>query len=341
MNKKLTHQSHIFIANPKPNPTSNMVTFAVLRIERRTKPAIILRINKNGYIYRAGDRLCKQVKLLLEKYSIKEIETMLDALELEKYTDKKVQDFKTKDLIGFIEGKIVYKHYADEAYILKYDEYFEYNLDTKRKYLSVADQDGDQECELNFEQIISGAKLSDDIAELIPSGYNEESAMLYIDRYRKPQIALQIMYNGAMDDFGDNLCKQVKLLLEKYSIEEIEAMADAIDYKDYKSNRSNHFKAEDLIGYMEGNIAYNHDDADDNKPHYEYNLDFRSKFLSGTPYDEEEHVLSFKHIKSGAKLSDDIAELGLGIINEIVHKISLLPDDEKKEIIDRVIAMMK
>jgi hypothetical protein len=110
----------------------------------------------DGYFEGAGNSLCEQVKLLLEKYSAEEIKTMLEALDLEDHTGSEVQHFKTEDLIGFIEGKIIYKHDEDG------DTDYVYDLDFRHKYMYGKDEgDNDYECSLTFDEIKAGVNLTD------------------------------------------------------------------------------------------------------------------------------------------------------------------------------------
>ena len=98
-----------------------MGTRSRLIIYRSSKRPIYLWMHWDGYFSGVGNDLCEQIKLLLEKYTLEQIHTMLDALDLKKAHD--YQDFKTKDLIAFIEGKTEYEYddCDDIAYEYEFD----------------------------------------------------------------------------------------------------------------------------------------------------------------------------------------------------------------------------
>lgn len=131
-----------------------MGTRSRLLIHRVSKPTIYLWMHWDGYFDGVGAWLCEQIKLLLAKYTIPEIQTMLDALDLGTYSAEDYQSFKVKDLIPFIEGKTTYKNdFCD-------DIMYEYELDFSKQTLIGKGPDGgerDVVRALSFDQMKAGA----------------------------------------------------------------------------------------------------------------------------------------------------------------------------------------
>jgi hypothetical protein len=162
---------------------------------------------------------------------------------------------------------------------------------------------------------------------------------LIIYRRTGPPIYLWMHWDGYFSGVGDDLCKQIKLLLEKYTIEQIHTMLDALDLK--KVEEYQDFKTEDLIAFIEGKTTYGYDDCSDIA--YEYELDFTDKSLSGKGYEDDEEVertLKFEQIKYGVKLTDEVVKLKYINTHTVVTAFAMLSDDEKKEALDRITAMM-
>jgi hypothetical protein len=146
-------------------------------------------------------------------------------------------------------------------------------------------------------------------------------------------------WDGYFSGVGNDLCEQIKLLLEKYSVEQIHTMLDALDLK--KVEEYQHFKTEDFIAFIEGKTTYGYDDCSDIA--YEYTLDFGRGFLSGKGYEDESEVirtLKFEQIKSGSKLTDSIALQGTIDVDTIVSMFAMLTADDKKKAFHKLIDMM-
>jgi hypothetical protein len=100
-----------------------MGTRSRLQIKRYTKKDIYLWIHFDGYFDGVGRSVCEQVKLLLEKYTPAQVQEMVEALDVHEAT--KFADFRTEDLIPFIEGKTDYTNNECD------DIEFHYTLDFK------------------------------------------------------------------------------------------------------------------------------------------------------------------------------------------------------------------
>ena len=118
----------------------------VIRRSRSGKKSMNLWMKWDGYFDGVGAWLCAELKKLLQTYTIPEIRRMIDSLDLE--DDKDGQNFNTKDLIPFLEGKTKYKNDPCD------DIEFEYVLDAD---LGIFIGEGHEEYHiLNFEQLRAG-----------------------------------------------------------------------------------------------------------------------------------------------------------------------------------------
>ena len=130
---------------------NKMGTRSRLIIKRRTKPTIYLWSHWDGYLTGAGTRLCEQLKLLLEKYSVAELIAKIEALDLEE--SPYCQDFKPDDLMKFIEGECEYL--IDKCDDIEYT----YKIDLFREFIKVTGS-----CvitALSFDDIKAGRLLED------------------------------------------------------------------------------------------------------------------------------------------------------------------------------------
>jgi hypothetical protein len=155
-----------------------------------------------------------------------------------------------------------------------------------------------------------------------------------IYRKSKPAISLWMRCDGYFSGVGNKLCKQIKLLVEKYTIEQIHTMLDALDLE--KIDEDEEFEPEDLVAFIEGKTAHGYDSED---IAYEYKLDFARGFLSGKG-DEGVKTVTFAQIKSGVNLTDYETLLGHVTVTTVVSTFALLNADEKKEALDRIVVMM-
>ena len=162
---------------------------------------------------------------------------------------------------------------------------------------------------------------------------------LIIYRGIKSPIYLWMHWDGYFSGVGNDLCEQIKLLLEKYTLEQIHTMLDTLDLK--KAHDYQDFKTKDLIAFIEGKTEYENDNCDDIA--YEYKLDFNGEYLSGRGYDDEcesIRTLKFEQIKAGAKLTDKVALLGHVDVATVVSIFAMLSANEKKEAFHKLIDMM-
>jgi hypothetical protein len=106
-------------------------------------------------------------------------------------------------------------------------------------------------------------------------------------------------WDGYFSGVGDCLCTQIKRLLEKYSIPEINAMLDALEVEE---SESHNFNTDDLIPFIEGKTAYGNDMCDDIE--YEYRLDFHNSTFEGSG-NGEKRVLRLDQIRAGKQISSE------------------------------------
>lgn len=122
---------------------------------------------------------------------------------------------------------------------------------------------------------------------------------LVIHRGFKKPAMLWMHWDGSFEGVGSWLCREIKNLLQKYSVEQVETMLEALELTYTDSYQC--FKTEDLIPFIEGKTAYKIDDCDDFE--YEYMLKFESCTLVGTHIGRgETRVLSFDQILAGKEL---------------------------------------
>jgi hypothetical protein len=106
-------------------------------------------------------------------------------------------------------------------------------------------------------------------------------------------------WDGYFSGVGDWLCTQIKRLLEKYSIPEINAMLDALEVEE---SESHNFNTDDLIPFIEGKTVYGNDMCDDIE--YEYRLDFHFGTFEGSG-NGETRVLRLDQIRAGNQISSE------------------------------------
>jgi hypothetical protein len=160
-----------------------------------------------------------------------------------------------------------------------------------------------------------------------------------IHRRSKAPIRLWIHYDGYFSGVGDELCEQVKLLLEKYTVEQVETMLAALDLKEAEAYQN--FKTEDLIAFIEGKTEYANDECGDIA--FEYQLDFTGNYFSGEGHSgdcgEVKRTLTLEQIKAGAKLTDPAALLGRIDVDTLVGMFRMLSASEKAEALTRLAAI--
>lgn len=123
--------------------------------------------------------------------------------------------------------------------------------------------------------------------------------IIYRSHSGKKPFYLWMHWDGYFSGVGDWLCVQIKRLLEKYSIPEINAMLDTLEVKE---SDSHNFNTDDLIPFIEGKTAYGNDMCDDIE--YEYRLDFHNGTFEGSGHDET-RVLRLDQIRAGKQISSE------------------------------------
>lgn len=87
---------------------------------RKTKSDVHLWMHWDGYFAGQGNELCNQLRLLLSKYSNMELDSMLEALDIEDLDlSTESQNFSAEFLSDFMEGHVSYKN--DECNDIEYE----------------------------------------------------------------------------------------------------------------------------------------------------------------------------------------------------------------------------
>lgn len=181
-----------------------MGTRSILRIYRKGKPVICLWSAYDGYFQGAGYEHCKQLKALLEKYTVAQIDAMLDALEIEDIVDG--QNYKPWDLIAFIEGKTEYQNMDCD------DNEVEYELNMYRQSFSGygRDWDGnDVEAFLTFQEIKEGKTVLDKLPDDVPDAEDLE-----------PTVDSLLMLNNLLSPEGKLAARNMLEIFNKLSPED-------------------------------------------------------------------------------------------------------------------------
>jgi hypothetical protein len=162
---------------------------------------------------------------------------------------------------------------------------------------------------------------------------------LLIVRKHKPDIHLWMRCDGYFNGVGDDICNQLKALLEKYPFGTILEMVNALDLEDEEEGQD--FNPNTLIAFLEGAIVYHNDTCDDVE--YEYTLNFDHQTFSGKGYDnfiEEKATRSllFEQIKSGLKISDSLVPAVAEVISvgSILEMFMNLPKDKHGEAFEKI-----
>jgi hypothetical protein len=165
---------------------------------------------------------------------------------------------------------------------------------------------------------------------------------LLIVRKHKPNIHLWMHWDGYWNGVGDDICNQLKELLEKYSMETILEMVNALDLEDDEDGQD--FNPKDLIAFLEGTTDYLNDTCNDVE--YEYTLNFDHQIFYGRGYDREyekkvnrvNRSVSFEQIRSGIKISDFVIPSVPEIVSvdRIVEIFINLPKDMRREAFEKI-----
>jgi hypothetical protein len=97
------------------------------RADWRSSPHIHLWMAWDGYFSGQGDRICKQLRDLLSRYSAISLQSMLDALTVPDLDDS--QNFSAEHLADFVEGLVPFKNDPCE------DVEYEYTIDFSKGLL--------------------------------------------------------------------------------------------------------------------------------------------------------------------------------------------------------------
>jgi hypothetical protein len=162
--------------------------------------------------------------------------------------------------------------------------------------------------------------------------------VIYRSRSGKKPFYLWMHWDGYFSGVGDWLCAQIKLLLEKYSVEQIETMLEALELTDTDNYQC--FKTEDLIPFIEGKTSYGNDMCDDIE--YEYRLDFHRGTFIGMGHDET-RSLHLDQIRVGALISDDepapasiLSDKTNLVFEMVAAALKTLTDAEKTSMLERL-----
>ncbi len=114
----------------------NLITFQMgtrsrIVIRRSNKSHIHLWMHWDGYLSGQGDRICSQLRLLLQNYSTISLQTKVDALEIADVEEDECQNFSAEYLEDFIENRTDYKNDPCD------DIEFEYTIDFSKGLLIV------------------------------------------------------------------------------------------------------------------------------------------------------------------------------------------------------------
>jgi hypothetical protein len=117
-----------------------------------------------------------------------------------------------------------------------------------------------------------------------------------IIRRKTKEIRLWMHWDGYFDGVGNDLVKQVKKLLEKYTAKQICNMIETLVI-DYEGDTET-FDQNQLADFIEGKVTYANDMCDDVE--YTYTLDANRRILIGkSDGTNDVRILSFVDIKAG------------------------------------------
>ncbi len=122
------------------------------RADWRSDPHIHLWMHWDGYFAGQGDRICKQLRDLLSRYSAISLQAMLDALTVPDLEDES-QNFSAEHLADFVEGLVPFKNDPCE------DVEYEYTIDFS-KGLMLANRN-DKTFVVTFSSIQDGFNVSE------------------------------------------------------------------------------------------------------------------------------------------------------------------------------------
>ena len=124
------------------------------------------------------------------------------------------------------------------------------------------------------------------------------SSRLVIARRNSADINFWIHWDGYFSGVGNDLCEQLKVLLEKYTVEQIIEMLEALSLEEEGQN----FNTSDLIPFIEGKVSCCEDLCEEFL--YLYALDFEEGTLSARAnHLDIEEELDFEQIRKGEVFS--------------------------------------
>jgi hypothetical protein len=100
---------------------------------------------------------------------------------------------------------------------------------------------------------------------------------IILHRTTKPNIYLWMHWDGYFTGQGKNLCVQLKSLLSRYTLEELQVMVENLEVSNIESGDYQSFSAEHFGDFMEGKQTFKQDLCDDIE--YEYHIDFHKEPL--------------------------------------------------------------
>jgi hypothetical protein len=119
-------------------------------------------------------------------------------------------------------------------------------------------------------------------------------------------IHLWMHWDGYFSGQGDQICKQLRLLLSKYSTISLQSMLDALEVPELEDDNQN-FSAEHLGDFIEGHIPFKNDMCEDVE--YEYTVDFAKGLLLASRNGEKTFVVTFASIQEGFNVSQIVEYL--------------------------------
>lgn len=165
-------------------------------------------------------------------------------------------------------------------------------------------------------------------------------SLLIIYRRSKPLIYLWNPWDGDFSGVGNDLCKQIKLLLEKYTVEEIQVMLDALDVSEGKDDQR--FDPETLMSFIEGKTTYGNNGKGATVS-FIYRLKLAEGILSGEGYaddcSEVVRTLTLEQIKTGADFRSNSVILGHVDIESMIKIFKALPAAKRAEALERLAAI--
>jgi hypothetical protein len=103
-----------------------MGTRSRIIIRRKNKPNIHLWMHWDGYFSGQGDRICEQLRNLLQKYSTDALQAKVEDMNLD--TNEEYQNFSAEHLEDFVEGRTEFMNDECDDIEYEYTIHFEKGL---------------------------------------------------------------------------------------------------------------------------------------------------------------------------------------------------------------------